>query len=149
MSRLCVVFVLLLAVVLVTGCVERKMIIRSDPPGATVFLNYDASLLSTTPAEVSFTDYGTYSVRLVSEENEELRAMAEVKAPWWSYPPFDLITELLLPFTIEDRQEFTYELMPLSVALSPEVLRKRHQELILRAEEFRVESKEELEEAAK
>ena len=140
---------LVLVAVLVTGCVERKMIIRSDPPGATVFLNYDAALLSTTPAETSFTDYGTYSVRLVSKEHEELEAMAEVDAPWWSYPPFDLITELLVPFTITDLHEFDYKLVPLSESLAPDVLRERHAELIRRAEEFRGESKEELEEEAR
>lgn len=140
---------LVLVAVLVTGCVERKMIIRSDPPGATVFLNYDAALLSTTPAETSFRDYGTYAVRLVSKDHEELEAMAEVDAPWWSYPPFDLITELLVPFTVTDLHEFDYKLVPLSETLAPDTLREKNAELIRRAEEFRSGAKEELEEEAR
>ena len=146
MTRLCVVFIILFVPVALAGCVERKLIIRSDPAGATVFLNYDSALLSTTPAESSFTDYGTYRVRLVEEDHEELVAMAEVDAPWWSYPPFDIITQLLLPFTVKDHHEFTYQLTPLSEALAPEALRERNAELIRRAEEFRKESKEDLEE---
>ncbi len=144
MSKSCAALTLALISLALTGCVERKIVIRSDPPGATVFLNYDAALVNPTPVEVSFTDYGTYGVRLTMDEHEEVQAMAEVKAPWWSYPPFDIITELLVPFTIKDHQEFSYTLMPYSESLSAEVLRERHEDLIRRAEEFRVETKEEL-----
>ena len=144
MSKSLVVFAILLFSLAFTACVERKLIIRSDPPGATVFLNYDAALVDPTPAEFEFTDYGTYAVRLTKEEHESVEAMAEVTAPWWAYPPFDIITELLLPVTIKDHHEFEYSLLPMSEALSTEVLRQRHEELLLRAEEFRTGSKEEL-----
>jgi hypothetical protein len=146
MTRICVVSGLLFALVALSGCVERKLIIRSDPPGAEVFLNHDAALLATTPAETSFTDYGVYAVRLVKADYEELNARAEVDAPWWSYPPIDLFVEVLWPFTVPDHHEFTWELTPLSESLAPEALRARQAELIRRAEEFREESKEELRE---
>jgi hypothetical protein len=146
MSKSLAVFAILLSSLSFTGCVERKLIIRSDPPGATVFLNYDSALVDPTPAEVPFTDYGTYSVRLTMKDHESVEALAEVSAPWWSYPPFDVITDLLLPVTIKDHHEFDYSLLPMSEALSTEVLRQRHEELLERAEQFRTESKEELEE---
>jgi hypothetical protein len=146
MSRPYALLLVLCASLPLTGCVERKLFIRSDPPGATVYLNHEPALAQKTPAETEFTDYGTYAVRLVQEDCEELEVLAEVEAPWWVYPPFDLVTELLLPVTLKDHHEFTYKLTPLSEALSNEVLRERHREMIRRAEEFREESKGELEE---
>ena len=146
MSRSCAVLALGFALIslALTGCVERKLVIRSDPPGATVFLNYDSALVNPTPVDVPFTDYGTYGVRLTMEDYDEMEAMAEVKAPWWAYPPFDIITQLLLPFTIKDHHEFTYALTPHSESLAPESLRERHKDLVRSAEAFRAESKEEL-----
>jgi hypothetical protein len=43
-----------------SGCVERKILIQSDPPGALVRM--DGRPLGKTPVEVDFTWYGTHEV---------------------------------------------------------------------------------------
>src|SRR3982750_4047234 len=50
-----------------TGCVERKLTIGSDPPGAILLLN-DVEV-GRTPVTVPFTTYGDYDIRLRFEKN--------------------------------------------------------------------------------
>src|SRR3954453_16159500 len=50
-----------------TGCVERKITIGSDPPGAILLLN-DVEV-GRTPVTVPFTTYGDYDIRLRYEKN--------------------------------------------------------------------------------
>jgi PEGA domain len=144
MSKVAAILSIVLMPLVVVGCVDRKFLIRSDPPGATVYLNHDAALDAKTPVEVPFTDHGTYAVRLEKEGFTELESMAEVEAPWWAYPPFDLITGLLWPGTLSDYHEFDFQLEPLPDPPTAEELRRRHAELIERAEGFREEFVEEL-----
>lgn len=130
-------FLVALLPLLLLGCVERKLLIRSDPPGAAVSLNHEEPLAGTTPLEVEFTDYGVYHVRLTREKHVPLEVKADVSAPWWAWPPFDLITELLLPFTIEDRRDFDFELAPVPPPISYEEAKARHPKVIERAEDLR------------
>lgn len=129
----------LLALVLLvsTGCVERKLLLRSEPPGALVSLNGEPWLPGTTPLEVPFTHYGTYAVLMTLEDHRPLEAEADVSAPWWAWPPFDLVTELLLPTTIRDHREFDFTLEPLPPRRPLEESRVRYGEMLERAESLR------------
>jgi hypothetical protein len=119
------------------GCVERKMFVRSDPPGATVALNRAEPLPGTTPVEVPFEHYGTYHLRLTREGCRDFEGAAEVPAPWWGYPPFDLFTELLWPFTIHDWREAVVTMEPLPEPRPLEEVRDRHAGVIERGEAMR------------
>lgn len=61
--------ILILCIVLfapaLTGCVERLITVRSQPPGALVHLNDEE--IGRTPVTVPFKFYGTYDVRLEHE----------------------------------------------------------------------------------
>ncbi|MEM8836121.1 MAG: PEGA domain-containing protein [Planctomycetota bacterium] len=72
------------------GCVDRRILITSEPSGARVLLN-DVDV-GVTPAEVNFTYYGVYDVRLRKEGYEPLRTTAEAAAPWHEYPIVDLVS---------------------------------------------------------
>lgn len=76
------------ALLCLAGCVDRTVAIRSDPPGARVWLN-DREV-GRTPCEVGFTFYGRYDVRLEKEGCRPLWTSARTPMPWWEYPPFDL-----------------------------------------------------------
>lgn len=83
--------ILALAAVCCAGCVERRIRITSEPPGALVRLN-DREV-GRTPLEVDFTYYGVYDVRLSKEGWRPLATSAEAKAPWWETPGIDLVAE--------------------------------------------------------
>jgi hypothetical protein len=134
---------ILLLAFLVTGCVERKMLIRSEPEGARVWINRSEESQGVTPYDESFTHHGTFAVRLEMEGYKTLVTEAPVETPWYSYPVLDFITEVLLPVTIHDHQEFTFRLEPKPARRSWEEERaeveKRRAEVIGRANEMREE----------
>ena len=101
----------LLALCTLTGCVERWLLIRSDPPGARVFL--DGQALGVTPARVSFDHYGTREVYLRHEGYGSLAEDVHVHAPWYQWFPMDLLAEYLWPGTIVDERELDFALPPL------------------------------------
>ena len=76
-----------------TGCVERLIMITSEPSGALVYLNDEE--VGRTPVTVPFTFYGTYDVRLEADGHEPLWTKQKAEAPWWEAPPVDLVAEAI------------------------------------------------------
>ena len=74
-----------------TGCVERRLFITSDPPGALVHLN-DVEV-GRTPLEVDFVYFGTYDVRVEKQGYEPLLTSAKVAPKFHDLPGPDLIAE--------------------------------------------------------
>ena len=83
--------VLVMLLMLSVGCVERRLVISSEPAGALVFLNDQE--VGRTPLEVPFTWYGTYSVRLEREGYQTLETEQLAERPWWEAPGPDLFAE--------------------------------------------------------
>ena len=111
------------------GCgVQRTLVLESEPPGALVYLNDEE--VARTPAEVPLKWYGEYEVALRKEGYETLHAERWVMAPWWQWPPFDLVAELM-PVRLHDRQRLSFELTP--AAASDEGLLDRGEALRVRA----------------
>lgn len=53
------------AVAAAGGCVQRRMTVRSNPPGALVYV--DDYQIGTTPVSTDFIYYGTRKIRLVKD----------------------------------------------------------------------------------
>lgn len=100
---------LLAPLTLCAGCLDRTLLITSDPPGASVTVN-DVEV-GRTPVEASFTYYGTYDVLLTLEGHEPLRTKATARAPAYEYPPLDLAAEAL-PARIQSRVKWHFTLQP-------------------------------------
>jgi hypothetical protein len=110
------------------GCVERFIVVRSDPPGAAVYL--DQEKVGTTPCEVPYTWYGKRELVLELPRHRPVRELVSLDPPWWQYFPLDFITDVLLPFTLSDRAEFSYTLEPsVPTREEREAIRSRAQEL--------------------
>ena len=90
------------------GCVERLLQVRSDPPGATVYIN--GKNAGQTPLDFDFTHYGTVDVILRHEDYLSHREMVALSPPWYEYFPLDFVSEILVPWTINDHH-------PINVAL--------------------------------
>ncbi len=95
-----------------TGCVERRYTIRTNPPGALVFVNGEE--LGTTPISRSFTYYAPREIVLVADGFQTQKILQPVKAPWYDNLFTEFFTENLVPFTIRDEREFYYEMAPAS-----------------------------------
>ena len=59
-----------IVVALATGCVQRRMTIRSNPPGALVYV--DDYQIGSTPVSHDFVYYGTRKIRVVKDGYETL-----------------------------------------------------------------------------
>ena len=102
--------VLVAAALLSTGCVHRRLTIRSNPSGALAYL--DGEELGYTPVAADFTYYGTREIRLVKDGFETATVMQEIRPPWYQRFPLDLISDNFLFHHVHDRHEFNYQLQP-------------------------------------
>jgi hypothetical protein len=126
MKRSAWLAVALVLALLPTGCVTRRFLITSDPPGAIVFR--DGQPIGATPVEDSFVYYGKYHFRLVKDGYEPLDVDQPVTPPWYEIIGIDFFSETLLPFTLRDKRCFNYTLQP-QVQIGHEELRRRAEEL--------------------
>jgi hypothetical protein len=101
---------LALAALAPCGCVERLLQVRSDPPGAAVYVN--GAHAGTTPLEQPFSFYGTVEVALRREGCLSHRELVALRAPWYEAFPLDVISELVVPWNIRDRHELDVRLVP-------------------------------------
>lgn len=97
-----------------TGCVERRYTIRTDPPGALVIANGEP--IGITPVSKSFTYYGSRSIRIIKEGYETKDLVQPIKAPWFDNLATEFFTENLIPYTFRDDVEFNYKLEPKQTA---------------------------------
>lgn len=102
------------------GCATRTLVIETDPPGATVWLNREKVESMTTPALIPFDHHGMYAVRLEKEGYEPLETTADVVTPWYSWPILDVFSDLFFSFAVNDRQEFSWRLVPLDEPVADE-----------------------------
>lgn len=115
---------LVLAALPLCGCVERFIALRSEPAGADVYV--DGKKVGQTPIDVPYVWYGTREIVLEKRGYREIRERVALNPPWWQYPGFDFITDVLIPFTITDRVEYAFHLerAPVSREEIGEVLRR-------------------------
>ena len=104
------VLTLAVASALLLGCVDRRYVVTTDPPGAVVYRN--GQYLGATPVDDHFIYYGNYHFTIVKEGYETLQVDQEVKSPWYEYPPIDFFSETLVPYNVIDRHEFHFKLEP-------------------------------------
>jgi len=109
------------------GCVQRELVITSDPPGADVVVNQQFH--GKTPYHLPFKHYGVYDIRLThpgythKRDNKEevvrfypLQVAEPVVAPGYQKMGADFVSEALVPTTIHDIRELHYTLEKIETA---------------------------------
>jgi hypothetical protein len=99
-----------LAALTAVGCVDRRFVIHSNIPNAQVFI--DDKPIGAAPAYSPFEYYGYYNVTLVHPGYETLSQRVHVTAPWYAYPPFDFLAEVVWPFHVRDTRHYHFDLQP-------------------------------------
>jgi hypothetical protein len=90
------------------GCVERKITVLTEPPGALVALNDEDIGIS--PVTVGFEWYGDYSVRITKEGFKTLNTHKDLKRPLKDRVGFDLLDDTF--HTRIDEYTWTFKLEP-------------------------------------
>lgn len=99
-----------LGCLLSSGCVRRRLTVRSNPPGALVYI--DDQEIGTTPVSTSFVYYGTRKIRLVLDGYETLTVMQRMRGPWYQWPPLDFVSENVWPQELRDERVLDFQLVP-------------------------------------
>lgn len=110
----------LLTLLAVGGCVQRRMTIRSNPPGALVYV--DDYQIGTTPVSTDFIYYGTRKIRLVKDGYETLTVRQPFPLPWYQVFPLDFVTENIWPGEIRDERVVDLAMMPAAATPPEEVV---------------------------
>ena len=102
------------------GCVQRRLTIRSNPPGALVFIdNYE---LGTTPVSTDYVYYGTRKIRIIKDGFETLNVKQWIPPPWYQIFPLDFVAENILPFEIRDQRTLDFQLTPQVIVPTEQLL---------------------------
>jgi hypothetical protein len=109
-----------------SGCVRRRLNVRSNPPGALVYV--DNQQIGTTPCSVDFTYYGTREIRLIKPGYETLAINQPIPTPWYQIPPLDFVSENLTPMKIRDNRTVTFDMSP-QIIVPPNVIVDRASQL--------------------
>ncbi len=112
------------------GCVRRRMEIRTNPAGASVYV--DKKFIGSSPISTSFTYYGTREIEVVRDGFRTEKIFKKIPPPWYQIPPIDFVSEVLWPQEIRDERVVDITMVPQEMPAS-EVLQAR-------AEEFRIQS---------
>ncbi len=96
---------------MLSGCVERRFIVNSEPTGAKVYVN--GKPMGFTPVDVPFVYYGTYLITLEYPGYQTKFIEERISAPIYAFPPGDFIVESLYPGKISDVRQFDYTLEPM------------------------------------
>lgn len=96
-----------------TGCVRRRLTVRTNPPGAVV--SVDNQVIGASPAASTFVYYGTREIRVERDGYRTETIRRQLNPPWYQYPPLDFITETLWPLEIRDERVIDVELVPKEV----------------------------------
>ena len=97
------------ALLLVTGCIHRSLTIRTQPPGASVYVN--DTLKGQSPVTCDFLWYGWHRVKIEKEGYDRLNDHTMLHCPFYLWIPLDVIIELL-PLTVHDDRTLSYTLTP-------------------------------------
>lgn len=117
----------LLLCVIQAGCgVQRRLTIRSNPPGALVYV--DDQEIGYTPVSTPFTYYGTRKVTLIRDGYETVTVKEKIRAPWYQIPPLDFFSENLWPRQLRDERILNFQLYPQQI-VPTEQLRERAESL--------------------
>jgi len=94
------------------GCngVRRRLTIRTDPPGAVVYLNDKE--LGRTPISQNIIYSGAYKIRCYKEGYEAEERLYKVGTPWYLYPGIDFFSENFTPGELRDEQTCVIEMTP-------------------------------------
>ncbi len=103
-----------------SGCVERRMIIRTNPPGALAYV--DDNEVGLTPVAISPIYYGSRKIRLVKDGCETQEFIQSVPPPWYEIPPLDFFSENVVPGKIRDVRTYDYQLYPQTVVPQEDLL---------------------------
>ena len=105
-----------------SGCVRRRMTVRTNPPGAVV--SVDNQVIGTTPAATSFVYYGVREFRIEKDGFRTETLRRRFLPPWYQWPGIDFVAETLWPGELRDERIIDVTLVPKEFKTTDEVVQR-------------------------
>lgn len=109
-ARTALAVVLIIAVFIFSGCIRKRMTVRTTPSGAMAYI--DKQPIGLTPVSTNFTYYGTRSIEIVRDGYRTERFLRKFNPPWYAIPPLDFFSETLWPYENRDERIIDVQLSP-------------------------------------
>ncbi|MFN0051558.1 MAG: PEGA domain-containing protein [Planctomycetales bacterium] len=109
-----------LLLVTTSGCMHRRLTIRTNPPGAAVLV--DGEEAGFTPTAIDYTYYGTRDITLIKDGYKTVTVQQKIPTPWYQIFPLEFVTDNLALTHIRDKRDVTYNLVPEELVPTDEVL---------------------------
>lgn len=93
-----------------TGCVQRRLIIRSQPEGA--FVTIDRQQIGLTPLSVPYTYSGTREIQLEKDGYKTIKVQQRIDPTWYEKFPVSFFTENFSPREIRDERLLEFQMEP-------------------------------------
>jgi hypothetical protein len=93
-----------------SGCVRRRLTVRTNPPGAQVFI--DDQEIGTTPCSAAFVYYGTRKITLMKDGYRTETIFQKIPPPWYEITPLDFLVENVYPLEQRDERIVDVQLVP-------------------------------------
>jgi len=133
--------VILVALPLLLGaCVERRLLVRTDPPGAEVKVNGEP--VGRSPTVWRFDHYGTVLVEAELGGHEPVQQAVELRSPWYQKPIVDFFADVVVPARIRDDHEVELRLEPVR-RLTPREVEREVAEVTRAADKLKKEAEAE------
>ncbi|MEL7498016.1 MAG: PEGA domain-containing protein [Planctomycetota bacterium] len=102
--------ILMLVVPICAGCIQRRMIIRSQPEGA--FVTVDNVPIGRTPLSVRYTYSGTREFKLEKDGFKTVKVQQRFDPKWYQTFPISLFSENFAGREIRDERVLDFQLEP-------------------------------------
>ncbi len=93
-----------------SGCVQRRLIIRSNPEGASVLI--DGQSVGATPLSVPYTYSGTRDIKLERDGYKTINVQQRIDPKWYQTFPASLISENFAGREIRDERVLDFVMEP-------------------------------------
>jgi hypothetical protein len=104
------ILLLLVGMVCSTGCVQRRLVVKSQPEGALVTV--DNQVVGQTPLSVPFVYYGTRQIRLEREGYQTVNVKERFRPKWYDTFPFSFLSNNFAMREIRDTRVLDFQLEP-------------------------------------
>lgn len=101
---------LLFAVVGLSGCASRRVVVRTEPEGAAVAI--DGIPQGYSPVAVSYVYGGSRDIQIEKDGFETIKQRVDLSDPWYLRPPVSFLTENFSPVEIRHQPVLDFQMAP-------------------------------------
>ena len=105
-----------------TGCVNRRVIVRTQPEGA--FVTLDGTPIGTTPLAAHYVYGGSRDIQIEKDGFETIKQKVDLTDPFFLRPPLSFFTENFSPVEIRHQPVLDFQLQT-KQRINSEVLLQR------------------------